>query len=157
MLANVSLSTWELRKRLPKKIRFSHLLSSFFFLSSFSYKNLDWHSLQTKAATSCTEQHRFHCSSPFQLICLQNGFMTGIWKEHNVWWLFLRLARTAWHCFSPKKLPSPVVTVQVIWNSQWKSWIFSTLLLQSLWLTRKAVDKIPDLHYLVVGGYWIIR
>ena len=69
ILVNVPLNTREQRNRSrpPKKWDFVIFLA---------YKNLDWHSLRTKAVIE-HRRHRFRRSSPFQPVGLQTGKSGG--------------------------------------------------------------------------------
>jgi len=70
ILANVPLSTRELRSRPLKKLDFVILFHTK-LLTSIAYK------LNSYWATSCTERHRFDCSNPFQPVCLKTGKSGG--------------------------------------------------------------------------------
>ena len=76
-LANIPLSTRELRNRPPKKSDFVIFFLSF-FLSSFSYKTLDQHSLQTKAVIEVLHTQNdiaFVIVAPFSpFVCKSSGF-----------------------------------------------------------------------------------
>jgi len=77
-LANIPLSTRELRNRPPKKSDFViFFLSSFFF----SYKTLDYHSLQTKALVELLHAQN---DIAFVVVAPFSPFVTN-WQEWQFW------------------------------------------------------------------------